>query len=181
MPWVWALQGLQGELEVLLRADAEKEEALMSRLADAEALQARLEEQERLLEQLRSSQSEGQASVQALQADTAALQGVLAEKEGQIEHWRAEAASVQEAHQQGSSSAQELTDRVRKHAERSTDEYGAMMHSACPLNGGVKFMAECSGRYAHALQLLGCTSQGVGSASLKGGAAMYDANDHLQL
>ena len=146
------VQGLQEELEDLLRADAEKEEALVSRLADAEALQARLQEQERLLEQLRSSQSEGQASVQALQADIVALQSLLAKKEGQAEHWRAEAARAREALQQGSSSAQELTDQVRKHATRSTDKDGAMMHGACHLKDGVICMAQRCGRYAHILQ-----------------------------
>ena len=96
----------------------------MSRLAEAEALQARLQEQGRLLGQLRRSQSEGQASVQALQADTAALQGVLAEKDNQIEHWRAEAARAQEALQRGTSSAQELSDQVREHVTRSTGKDG---------------------------------------------------------
>lgn len=125
---------MQGELEDLLRADAEKEDALVSRLAEAEALQARLQEQGRLLGQLRRSQSEGQASVQALQADTAALQGVLAEKDNQIEHWRAEAARAQEALQRGTSSAQELSDQVREHVTRSTGKDGPEMHSTCHLD-----------------------------------------------
>ena len=114
----------------------------MSRLAEAEALQARLKEQERLLDQLRSSQSEGQASVQSLQADTGALQGLLAEKEGQIDHWRGEATRAQEALQQGHNSTQELSNQVCKHVMLSSDEVGAMMPNACHLNHVVKGMAE---------------------------------------
>lgn len=49
-------QGLQGEVEELLKADAEKEEILISRFDEAEVLQARLEQQQQQLEDLRSSE-----------------------------------------------------------------------------------------------------------------------------
>ena len=51
-----SLQGLQEEVEDLLKADAEKEEVLISRLDDSEALQARLEQQQQQLKALKSSQ-----------------------------------------------------------------------------------------------------------------------------
>ncbi len=49
-------QALQAEIEDLLKADAEKEEILISRFDEAEALQTRLEQQQQQLEDLKSSQ-----------------------------------------------------------------------------------------------------------------------------
>ena len=49
-------QALQAEIEDLLKADAEKEEILISRFDEAEALQARLEQQQQQLEDLKSRQ-----------------------------------------------------------------------------------------------------------------------------
>lgn len=57
--WVMGLlmaQALQAEIEDLLKADAEKEEILISRFDEAEALQTRLEQQQQQLEDLKSSQ-----------------------------------------------------------------------------------------------------------------------------
>lgn len=50
------VQALQAEIEDLLKADAEKEEIPVSRFDEAEALQERLDQQEKQLEDLKSSQ-----------------------------------------------------------------------------------------------------------------------------
>lgn len=55
-------QTLQTEIEELLKADAETEEVLINHIEETEALQARLEEQEQQLEDLRGSQSKGQVN-----------------------------------------------------------------------------------------------------------------------
>ena len=55
-------QTLQTEIEELLKADAKIEEILISSSEETEALQARLEEQEQQLEELRGSQSKGQVT-----------------------------------------------------------------------------------------------------------------------
>ena len=50
------MQEIQAEIEELLKADTEKEEILISRLDETEALHARLQQQQQQLDDLRSSQ-----------------------------------------------------------------------------------------------------------------------------
>ena len=50
------MQEIQAEIEELLKADTEKEEILISRLDETEALQARLQQRQQQLDDLRSSQ-----------------------------------------------------------------------------------------------------------------------------